>query len=256
MPQITANKGCQKPKLEICAPGAANLTFSRMKDIASQALEASEKLVKRHGGCANKILLFSEIGLSYSFNIEKEKVLREIEAIRKLLPSDPQCGWRAVVFSVMEMENGVPANSLYVATQKDVLSYRKRSIGRYDDEMLMGLGTVQYNRAVAYWEKVAGSQREAERRFPEIMKGGCNLEFRLGMDIAEPAKYEPNTVSIGPAFGAEAKYIESFALKRHLLVMNDAHHDRGLRVIEGSGRRAKWQKIQVKGDFDIMRIYE
>lgn len=253
--------GKKTVKLEICAPGAKNLTFFHMKDVIANAIRTSDEVATQYGECSARFIVFSERGTDYGFRISNTRVLEEIEKIRKLLPGKP---YTAAVFSVMQYamdaeKNKTISNTLYVASKKGLMSYAKRQLGRYDDHMIMDRFSLLWsNRMIEQWEKQASHQRGQDAPFPEMAVGKrLKIEIRLGVDICEPAELDLDTVSIVPSTGAPKEDIREFADKRSLLVMNEYRKNRHLNVIKGKGCNVAIEPIEIEqGDFEFIRIYD
>lgn len=253
----------KQPKREaafdICAPAYRNMNFTTLGNVLLEGLQAERKLAKKHGSCESVLMAFSEICLTYRYNIRKGDVLRNIEAFRKMLPDGV-----VVVFPVMEFDEmrGMPSNTCYIVSRREVQSYRKRQIGRYDIQVLTAqFDAIRYNESVDHWEKVAAKNSHVP--FPQVQMGGKTVEIVNGVDILEPVKQELGRIMVVPSYGAKKDDISHIAIMRGLLAMNDARRDYWLRSFDSKGDLAgcgdgtiQWERFEVQGNFQFLRVYK
>ncbi|MCX6771091.1 MAG: hypothetical protein NTX79_03480 [Candidatus Micrarchaeota archaeon] len=206
----------------------------RLSDLRSEIMQAVRH-AKDYGDCSLPIaILASETSLRYRFNIRNNVILKQIDAIRKELPSDM---WIAVAFSAFVRKGLSLSNMGYFFTKENLLSQPKRrnpdgdieQISKFLDNDFARFKNQNVNAAVPspydiHMEKAKNGKKLAdvnESYCTLTTPNGLTLEYRVCADIWEVPNAHKDAITLVSAWGLEYSADGLFA-KRPLIVINDS----------------------------------
>lgn len=211
-----------------------SLKNGRLADLRSEIMQAVRH-AKENGDRSTPIaILASETSLRYRFNMRNSVVLRQIDAIRKELPTDM---WIAVAFSAFVREGISLSNMGYFFTKETPLFQPKRRNPNGDNDQIShffqnDFVRFKYRRGhnsaptideIAN-EKIANGKRLADNNesyCTHITPNGLTLEYRVCADIWEFPNTYKEAITLVSAWGLDYREDNSFA-KRPLIFINDS----------------------------------
>ena len=211
-----------------------SLRNGRFADLRSEIMRAV-KHAKDNGDLSTPIaILASETSLRYRFNMRNSVVLKQIDAIRKDLPSDM---WVAVAFSAFVREGLSLSNMGYFFTKEMPLSQPKRRNPNGDIAQISSFLTNDFarfknqNENIAVptpedirMEKFTNGHKLADNNEPyctHMTPNGITLEYRVCADIWEVPNTGKDAITLVSAWGLDYNEDNSFA-RRPLIFINDS----------------------------------
>ena len=243
----------QPGKLLVCTPRDHFLNFGGMRRVANKAFGKADGI--KGDERTPLVVLFWEQALRYEFDVPRQEVQKFAESLQKELPDGK---WAAIAFNALVSDGNECSNIGYLVSREGIQQYRKMDISRHDDQIIVNsINSIKHGAVMQGWRKAAGAFLMQDPPFPKITAPcGMDIEYRLGMDVREKAKADANTITIVSAFGVEKAAIEALAEKRKLVVLNDAHCMSGMQIIRGGKYEAGYKEIEVKKNFQFMKIME
>ncbi|MFA6907871.1 MAG: hypothetical protein WC263_03515 [Candidatus Micrarchaeia archaeon] len=211
-----------------------SLKNGRLSDLRSEIMQAVKHAKDNGDRNIPVAILASETSLRYRFNIRNNVVLKQIDAIRKDLPSDM---WIAVAFSAFVREGLSLSNMGHFFTKEMPLSQPKRRNPNGDKEQIshffqndfirfkyrLGHKSAPTIDEIAN-EKIANGQKLADNNEPyctHTTPNGIALEYRVCADIWEVPNTSKDAITLVSAWGLDYNEAASFA-RRPLIIINDS----------------------------------